>query len=142
VKNSTYRLIVALSAGLVFGLGLSMSGMLDPVRVRGFLDIFGAWDPSLAFVLGGAVVIAMIGIQIMRRIGKPVFEKAFHLPGIRVIDRRLVTGSAIFGIGWGLVGLCPGPSIAAMSLGTLQVPVFVLAMVLGMVVHDQTKRHV
>jgi uncharacterized membrane protein YedE/YeeE len=134
--------VTSLGSGLVFGLGLSLSGMVDPVRVRGFLDIFGAWDPSLAFVLGGAVVVAMIGVATMRRMTKPAFEQVFHLPGTVHIDRRLVAGSAIFGIGWGLGGFCPGPAIAALSLGAIQVPVFVIAMVIGMVAHDATRRRV
>ncbi|MDB5526504.1 MAG: protein of unknown function YeeE/YedE [Rhizobium sp.] len=140
MKNEIPRILSALASGLVFGFGLSLSGMVDPVRVQGFLDIFGAWDPSLAFVLGGAVVVAMGGFAVMRRIKKPAFDKAFHLPSTDVIDRRLVIGSAIFGIGWGLGGFCPGPAMAALSLGSFKVAIFVIAMVMGMVVHDRMAR--
>ena len=140
MRKALPRVLTAAGSGLVFGLGLSLSGMLDPVRVRGFLDVFGAWDPSLAFVLGGAVTVAMIGMAIMRRSTKPAFDRTFHLPGATRINRRLVIGSAIFGIGWGLGGLCPGPAVAALSLGTLQIPVFVAAMVLAMVIHDNMAR--
>lgn len=128
---------VALGAGAVFGIGLSLSGMLDPARVQGFLDVFGAWDPSLAFVLGGAVAVAMIGMTLMRRMVRPMLDTVFHLPTATKIDARLVTGSAIFGVGWGLAGLCPGPALSALSLGLMPVVAFVVAMVIGMVVHDR-----
>lgn len=131
------RLATALVSGLIFGLGLSLSGMLDPVRVQGFLDVFGAWDPSLAFVLGGAVLVAFIGVAVSRRLEKPVFDAEFHLPGTHRIDRRLVVGSALFGIGWGIAGFCPGPALSALALGKLEVLVFVVTMVLGMIAHDR-----
>ena len=140
MKNEMPRILTAMASGLVFGVGLSLSGMVDPVRVQGFLDVFGAWDPSLAFVLGGAVVVAMAGVAIMQRLQTPAFDKAFHLPLKEVIDRPLVIGSAIFGMGWGLGGFCPGPAMAALSLGSFQVPIFVVAMVIGMIVHDRTAR--
>lgn len=100
------QIVTALVAGLIFGFGLSLSGMLDPVKVQGFLDIFGNWDPTLAFVLGGAVVVAFGGVALMRRMSRPVFEQTFHLPDAKRIDGRLVLGSAIFGLGWGLAGFC------------------------------------
>ena len=131
------RLATALVSGLIFGLGLSLSGMLDPVRVQGFLDVFGAWDPSLAFVLGGAVIVAFVGVMVSRRFARPAFDAEFHLPGTRRIDRRLVAGSALFGIGWGIAGFCPGPAISALALGKLEVVVFVVTMLLGMIVHDR-----
>lgn len=131
------RLATALVSGLIFGLGLSLSGMLDPVRVQGFLDVFGAWDPSLAFVLGGAVVVAFVGVAISRSLEKPVFDVQFHLPGTQRIDRRLVVGSALFGIGWGIAGFCPGPAITALALGKAEIVVFVVTMVLGMIAHDR-----
>ena len=136
MRNSVSRLATALVSGLIFGLGLSLSGMLDPVRVQGFLDVFGAWDPSLAFVLGGAVIVAFMGVVASRRLSRPVFDDEFHLPGTRRIDRRLVLGSTLFGIGWGIAGFCPGPAISALALGKLEVVAFVLAMVLGMILHD------
>ncbi|WP_377295579.1 DUF6691 family protein [Rhizobium sp. SGZ-381] len=129
--------LAALGCGALFAFGLSLSGMLDPARVQGFLDLFGAWDPSLAFVLGGAVSVAMAGMVLVRRMAKPVLSEKFQIPTNRVIDRPLVLGSAIFGIGWGLGGLCPGPALAALSLGLMPIAVFVLAMIAGMVIHDR-----
>jgi uncharacterized membrane protein YedE/YeeE len=134
------RLLTALTSGLIFGLGLSLSGMLDPTRVQGFLDVFGAWDPSLAFVLGGAVLVAFGGVAISRRMARPAFDTEFHLPGAKKIDRRLVVGSAIFGIGWGMAGFCPGPAIAALAFGKVELVIFVAAMLLGMTVHDRWAR--
>ena len=107
-----YQFCSALASGAIFGFGLSMSGMLDPVRVRGFLDIFGVWDPSLAFVLGGAVIVASIGVQITKRMQHPTFDDSFHVPTRRRIDAPLIIGSALFGLGWGIGGFCPGPAIA------------------------------
>lgn len=134
------RLLTALTSGLIFGLGLSLSGMLDPTRVQGFLDVFGAWDPSLAFVLGGAVLVAFGGVAISRRMARPAFDTQFHLPGAKKIDRRLVVGSAIFGVGWGMAGFCPGPAIAALAFGKVELVIFVAAMLLGMTVHDRWAR--
>ncbi|GEO99626.1 YeeE/YedE family protein [Methylobacterium haplocladii] len=126
------RLVAALGSGLIFGLGLSLSGMLDPARVRGFLDVTGAWDPSLMFVLGGAVTIAALGYQLVRRLPKPAFAPEFQIPTNRRIDGGLIGGSALFGIGWGLSGFCPGPAVAALSTGVLPVAVFVATMLIGM----------
>jgi hypothetical protein len=131
------QVAVALASGAVFGLGLSLSGMLDPARVQGFLDVFGAWDPSLAFVLGGAVAVAMIGVVFMRRMARPLLDTVFNLPAATKIDTRLIIGSAIFGVGWGLAGLCPGPALSALSLGLMPVVAFVVAMVVGMIVHER-----
>lgn len=111
--------------------------MLDPVRVRGFLDFAGDWDPSLAFVLGGAVAVAMAGMVLRRRLRRPAFADAFELPPVRPIDTRLILGSAIFGIGWGLAGLCPGPALAALSLGLAPAALFIVAMLIGMTIHDR-----
>lgn len=135
--NRFAQIITALAAGTVFGLGLAMSGMLDPARVRGFLDIFGAWDPSLAFVLGGAVAVALAGMALLKRLRRPAFDEAFHLPTTSPVDRRLVLGSAIFGIGWGMAGFCPGPALASLSLGLAPVALFVVAMLVGMTLHDR-----
>lgn len=131
------RMIAALVSGLVFGLGLSLSGMLDPARVRGFLDITGAWDPSLAFVLGGAVAVSALGVLVAKRMSAPMFDDQFHLPQGRLIDRRLIAGSAIFGIGWGIGGFCPGPALASLALGLPATVWFVAAMLAGMIVHDR-----
>lgn len=136
--QSLARLVVALLAGALFGFGLSLSGMVDPARVIGFLDVTsGHWDPSLMFVLGGALAVAVAGVMLQRRLTRPVLDEAFHVPARGVIDRRLLIGSAMFGVGWGLAGFCPGPAVAALSLGLLPVFVFVAAMVAGMLLHDR-----
>lgn len=127
----------ALMSGIIFGFGLSLSGMLNPARIQGFLDVFGAWDASLVFVLGGAVVVAFIGVRIARRMTRPVFDTTFYLSPTAKIDTPLVLGSALFGIGWGLGGFCPGPAMAALSLGLWQPAIFVIAMVVGMTLHDR-----
>lgn len=131
------RVAVAVGCGAVFGFGLALSGMVNPANVRGFLDVFGMWNPSLAFVLGGAVFVAAIGVAAMRRMARPLFDTVFHLPTAQTVDTRLLLGSAIFGVGWGIGGLCPGPALAALSFGPWLVAVFVLAMVIGMVAHDR-----
>jgi len=126
------RLAAALAMGLVFGLGLSLSGMLDPARVQGFLDVTGAWDPTLMFVLGGAVSVALAGFALARRLPRPVLDARFDLPVNRRIDAPLLGGAALFGIGWGLSGLCPGPAVAALATGATPILVFVPAMLVGM----------
>jgi uncharacterized membrane protein YedE/YeeE len=133
----TARSLVSLSAGLMFGFGLAISGMLDPERVRGFLDIFGAWDPSLAFVLGGAVTVSAAGYLVSRVMGGPVLDAAFRLPSRNRVDTSLILGAAMFGIGWGISGLCPGPAISSLVLGVPNTIVFTLAMLVGMLFHDQ-----
>ena len=126
------KVAVALVCGLLFGTGLAMSGMLDPARVLGFLDFAGAWDPSLAFVLGGAVTISMIGTRLAGRMRRPAQAKSFDIPSSRLIDGKLLGGSAMFGIGWGLAGFCPGPALAAVPLGIPMALVFMAAMLVGM----------
>ncbi len=127
----------ALFCGALFGLGLALSGMLDPKRVRGFLDLFGAFDPSLAFVLFGAVAASAVGHQLSRRLPRPLLGATFHLPASKTIDRPLIAGAAIFGIGWGMAGLCPGPAIASLSLGLIPVCVFAASMIVGVLLHDR-----
>ncbi len=127
------RNIAALIAGLVFGLGLVISQMVNPAKVIAFLDIFGNWDPSLAFVMGGALIVTAIGYRLVWTRRKPVFEERFQVPGNRKIDTRLAIGAVLFGIGWGLVGLCPGPAIAALTIGGIKAAGFLAAMALGMV---------
>ena len=131
------RILTALAAGLLFGLGLAISGLLNPAKVKAFLDIIGAWDPSLIFVLGAGVVVAFIGYRIAFAINKPLFDDQLHLPTKTRIDRPLILGSAIFGVGWGLAGFCPGPAIASLSLGLAPAVIFAVAMFIGMVTHDQ-----
>lgn len=138
--NSAARPLAALAAGLLFGLGLALSGMLDPARVQGFLDVGGAWDPSLVFVLGGAVTVSALGYAVSRGLRAPALAGAFDLPPRRPVDRPLVLGAALFGIGWGLSGFCPGPAVAALSTGAVPVLVFVAAMLAGMAIHDLMRR--
>ncbi len=131
---SAVRIAAALGSGALFGFGLSLSDMVDPARVLAFLDVAsGAWDPTLAFVLAGAIAAAIPGVVLQRRMAKPVAAERFTLPETRTIDRRLVIGAALFGLGWGLAGLCPGPALAALSLGLGKVAVFVAAMAAGMI---------
>ena len=128
------RSIIAAIAGVLFGAGLAVSGMMDPAKVRGFLDIFGNWDPTLAFVMGGATLVMGIAWLIQRRFDRPLADSRFHLPKTIGIDRRLVGGSALFGIGWGLAGLCPGPGLASLATRPLPAAIFVAAMIAGMAV--------
>ncbi len=133
--SAARHLTSALVAGTLFGAGLTVSGMTDPQRVRGFLDLFGQWDPTLAFVMGGAVLVMAIAWRLRKRMGKPLFAERFVLPGRSDLDARLILGSALFGIGWGLAGLCPGPAIASLVLAPAAVLPFVLAMLTGMATH-------
>lgn len=127
------QLIAALAAGLLFGVGLTFSRMIDPTKVLGFLDIAGNWDPSLALVLAGATGTAAIGFRlVLGRRNAPIFGETFSLPAARNIDWPLVLGAAIFGVGWGLVGLCPGPAVADLSVAFRPVVIFVIAMLGGM----------
>lgn len=121
----------ALVAGLLFGLGLSVSQMINPEKVIAFLDVAGDWDPSLAFVLLAAVVVSLLGYRLANRRNKPVFADRFRLPGNTRVDARLVGGAAIFGVGWGLAGYCPGPAVTALVLGTWEPVIFVVALLAG-----------
>jgi uncharacterized membrane protein YedE/YeeE len=123
-------------SGALFGAGLTLSGMTDPARVRGFLDIFGRWDPTLAFVMGGAVIVMAVAWRVQSRMARPLFGEKFSLPDRRDFDGRLIAGSALFGVGWGIAGLCPGPALASLALSPLSVLPFVAAMLAGMALHD------
>ncbi len=118
--------------GLLFSFGLIISGMINPTKVLGFLDLFGQWDPSLAFVMGGAVLVTTVGYRLLLPKDKPMFAEKFSHPTRTDIDTPLIVGPALFGIGWGLVGLCPGPAFAAFAATPKTVLVFFVAMVLGM----------
>ncbi len=131
------RSAVGLCAGLLFGFGLALSGMMDPGRVQSFLDVTGPWSANLAFVLAGAVTIAFVGVRISRRMAHPLLDEEFYIPMKSKIDAPLIIGAVLFGIGWGLAGFCPGPAIASLSLGVSDVWVFVAAMLIGMIVHDR-----
>jgi len=130
------KLVPPLASGALFGAGLTISGMTDPARVRGFLDVFGRWDPTLVFVMGGAVIVMAIAWRIQARMKTPLFGEKFSLPDRRDFDGRLVAGSALFGIGWGIAGLCPGPAVASLALSPLSVLPFLVAMLAGMAVHN------
>lgn len=122
---------VALLSGVLFGMGLALSGMTDPARVRAFLDVTGPWDPTLAFVMGGALLPMAIAWAVVRRRARPVVAEAFHVPATSPIDARLIGGAALFGIGWGLAGLCPGPAIAAIATAPGPALVFGIFMTIG-----------
>jgi uncharacterized membrane protein YedE/YeeE len=122
----------AFAAGLLFGLGLIVSQMVNPAKVLAFLDVAGAWDPSLAFVMLGAIAASGIGYVLAKRLGEPLLGDRLEVPSRRDFDGRLVGGAVLFGIGWGLVGLCPGPALAILPLGLWQASIFVAAMLVGM----------
>ena len=130
----------AFGVGLLFGLGLIVSGMTDPGKVIGFLDLAGAWDPSLALVMGGAILVGVFAFAAARRRVTSVLGGAMQLPTTRGIDRRLIAGSLLFGAGWGLAGFCPGPALVSMAAGQSKAMAFVLAMLLGMVLFEILER--
>ncbi len=130
------RLIVDFLVGLLFGVGLILSGMTDPGKVQGFLDLAGVWDPSLALVMGGAIAVGVGAFAVARRRASAFLGGAMQLPTRRDIDRPLVVGSLVFGAGWGLAGFCPGPAIVSAGAGYWQAWLFVAAMIAGMFVHD------
>lgn len=124
--------LAALACGLLFGIGLIVSGMTNPAKVIGFLDLFGDWDPSLALVMGGALVVTGVGYRLVWRADRPWAGPRFQVPGNRRIDARLAIGAVLFGIGWGLAGLCPGPAITSLAAGESVVYAFFASMVIGM----------
>jgi len=138
VKNP----VIALIAGLLFGAGLALGGMTNPLKVISFLDVTGQWDPSLAFVMGCALLITFPVFWWVRRSSKPLFADKFQLPTRRDIDRPLIIGAALFGIGWGIAGLCPGPAVANLASGSPQVLLFVAMMIAGMWLRDKTAARV
>jgi uncharacterized membrane protein YedE/YeeE len=133
--NMRRLILAALASGALFGVGLAMSGMTDPRRVLGFLDLFGEFDPTLLFVLGGAVVTTTVLFRFVLRRSNPVLASTFHVSNLKHIDRRLVAGAAIFGIGWGIAGYCPGPALAGLGIGSIEALWFVPAMIAGMLLH-------
>ena len=128
--------IIGLLAGLLFGFGLLLSGMTDPVKVQGFLDVFGAWDISLALVMGGGLIVAIIGVQLAKRQQTSWIGSLIDLSSKTVINKKLVIGAMLFGIGWGLVGICPGPGIVLLGTGQWQAYVFIPAMIVGMLAYQ------
>jgi uncharacterized membrane protein YedE/YeeE len=123
--------LAALASGALFGAGLIVSGMTKPAKVVGFLDVFGSWDASLAFVMIGAIAVHLVAFRLIRRRSSPLFDVRFHLPTRKDIDARLVVGAVIFGVGWGLGGLCPGPGLVAAAGGVAAAIAFVVGMTVG-----------
>lgn len=130
--------VTALVVGTIFGAGLALSDMVNPARVQAFLDIAGQWDPTLIFVMAAAILPSAIAYLVRRRIARPLFADRFAIPESRIVDRPLLAGAALFGVGWGLVGFCPGPAISGLVLGQWQPWLFAAAMLAGMVLHRMT----
>ena len=128
------RLVSAFAIGLIFGLGITVSGMINPAKVLNFFDIAGSWDPSLAFVMAGALAVAFPGYRLVLRRATPAMETRFQLPESRVIDRNLVLGSATFGLGWGIAGFCPGGALPALGTGAMDVYIFTVTLVAGLLI--------
>lgn len=133
--------LAAFTSGLVFGLGLLLSGMADPGKVKGFLDLAGAWDPSLAFVMAGAILVGFFAFRLAGGRATSFLGGAIQLPTRRDIDLRLVAGSAVFGVGWGLAGYCPGPALVSLGAGQDKAVVFVAAMLAGMLIYTAVERY-
>ena len=125
------KLFFVLFTGLVFGTGIAISGMMDPAKVLNFFDVAGTWDPSLAFVMGGAVIVAFVGYRLAWRRNAPLFGDRFQLPTSTMLDGKLIGGSALFGIGWGIAGFCPGAAIPALGTGRWEVALFLVAVIAG-----------
>ncbi len=134
------HIFAALLSGLVFGLGLILSGMANPAKVLGFLDITGHWDPSLAFVMGGAVGVGLVAFAMARKRTRSILGAEMRLPSGGPVDRRLVGGGLLFGIGWGIAGFCPGPALVALGMAQGKAVVFVVAMLVGMGVFEVLER--
>jgi uncharacterized membrane protein YedE/YeeE len=128
--------IITLLTGLIFGLGLIISGMTNPDKVIRFLDIGGIWDPSLMFVMLGGIAVALVGFKSVQNKSQTVFDDTIHLPGTTHISKELVIGSLLFGAGWALAGFCPGPALVALGAGYKEAFIFVMAMIVGMTIHD------
>lgn len=132
--------LIAFVVGLVFGIGLILAGMTDPAKVLGFLDLAGHWDPSLALVMGGAILVGLAGFRVAGKRSRSLLGDPMHLPSATRIDRRLVLGSLAFGAGWGLAGFCPGPALASLATGGARVALFTGAMLAGMIVYELLER--
>lgn len=133
--------LVSLVAGVVFGLGLAVAEMTNPLKVLDFLDLAGNWDPSLAFVMGGAVLVTLVAFRFVLRRPVPLYGERFHLPTLTQLDRKLLGGAALFGIGWGLAGYCPGPALATILSGNSETWLFVPAMLVGGALQRWQSRH-
>lgn len=131
------NILVIVASGILFGLGLSVSEMVNPERVLGFLHVLGPWDPTLIFVMGGALTVAIPGFQYAKLMHKPFLSIQFSLPGKNDLDKKLILGAVLFGVGWGLAGICPGPSLVALNSLDGRILGFVLAMLAGIFIHDR-----
>ncbi len=140
MKNAFHHRLAEFGVGLLFGLGLILAGMTDPSKVLGFLDLAGLWDPSLAFVMGGAILVSLGAFTLAKRRTTSFLGGAVQMPTSRDIDKRLVTGSLLFGAGWGLAGFCPGPALVSLGTGNPKAVVFVLAMLAGMALFEVLER--
>jgi len=134
------HIVSAFIVGLVFGIGLIVAGMTNPAKVQGFLDLAGHWDPSLAFVMGGAILVGLVAFRFAGRRERSLLGQAMRLPAATRIDRRLVLGGLAFGVGWGLAGFCPGPALASLATGSGKARVFTVAMLAGMLLFEVLER--
>lgn len=134
------KIVTSLLAGLVFGIGLIISGMTNPAKVLGFLDLAGLWDPSLALVMGGAIAVGVLAFGIARKRSTSLLGEPMRLPGATQVDRRLLLGGLAFGVGWGLAGFCPGPALASLASGGAKPAIFTVAMIAGMVIYELLER--
>lgn len=139
-KDNQMHRFSEFAVGLLFGIGLILSGMTDPGKVIGFLDLFGAWDPSLALVMGGAILVGVFAFAVAKKRTTTFLNEALHLPTSSDIDKRLLVGGLMFGVGWGLAGFCPGPALVSLGTGEPKAAVFVLAMLAGMVLFELAER--
>jgi uncharacterized membrane protein YedE/YeeE len=141
-EETKVSIISALIVGLIFGIGLIVSGMTNPAKVQGFLDLAGNWDPSLAFVMGGAILVGLVAFRFAGKRERSLLGEAMRLPAATAIDRRLVLGGLAFGAGWGLGGFCPGPALASLATGSPKALIFTGAMLVGMLVFELLERRV
>lgn len=136
-KNNFLKNTIGLISGLIFGVGLILSQMVNPQKVLGFLNVFGAWDMSLALVMGGALMVSIVGVYIANRKPQSLISEAIILPNKTIIDKPLILGAALFGIGWGVAGICPAPAIVLLGTGQWQALIFVAAMIMGIIAYQQ-----
>lgn len=134
------KYLTSLLCGVLFGVGLTISGMVNPAKVIGFLDVAGSWDPTLAFVMAGAMAPMFLAWAIKKNMNRPIVAQDFKLPAKTNIDRPLLIGASLFGAGWGMVGICPGPGLAALTFGENGITIFVISMIIGMAIFNVYQR--